>query len=84
MNQIQTDKIRNIAFIAHGGAGKTSLAEAALFNAGAVNRLGKVEEGNTVMDFLPEEISRRANEPLRRRSGIEAGRADQVRHQVHR
>jgi elongation factor G len=58
MNQTQTDKIRNIAFIAHGSAGKTSLAEAALFNAGAVNRLGKVEEGNTVMDFLPEEISR--------------------------
>ncbi len=58
MNQIQTDQIRNIALLAHGSAGKTSLAEAALFNAGAVNRLGKVEEGNTVMDFLPEEISR--------------------------
>ena len=58
MNQIQTDQIRNIALLAHGSAGKTSLAEAALFDAGAVNRLGKVEEGNTVMDFLPEEISR--------------------------
>jgi elongation factor G len=58
MNQIQTEKIRNIALIAHGSAGKTSLAEASLFSAGAVNRLGKVEEGNTVMDFLPEEISR--------------------------
>jgi len=59
MNQIQTDQIRNITFLAHGSAGKTSLTEAALFNAGAVNRLGKVEEGNTVMDFLPEEISRK-------------------------
>ena len=59
MSQIQTDQIRNIVLLAHGGAGKTSLAEAALFNAGAVNRLGKVEEGNTVMDFLPEEISRK-------------------------
>lgn len=58
MSQTQTEKIRNIAFIAHGGSGKTSLAEAALFNTGAVNRMGKVEEGNTVMDFLPEEISR--------------------------
>ena len=58
MKDIQTEKIRNIAIIAHGSAGKTSLAEAVLFNAGAVNRLGKVEEGNTVMDFLPEEISR--------------------------
>ena len=58
MKEIQTEQIRNIAIIAHGSAGKTSLTEAVLFNAGAVNRLGKVEEGNTVMDFLPEEISR--------------------------
>ena len=58
MKETQTELIRNIAIIAHGSAGKTSLAEAMLFNAGAVNRLGKVEEGNTVMDFLPEEISR--------------------------
>jgi elongation factor G len=58
MKETQTEQIRNIAIIAHGSAGKTSLTEAVLFNAGAVNRLGKVEEGNTVMDFLPEEISR--------------------------
>jgi len=58
MKETQTDKIRNIATIAHGSAGKTSLVEAILFNSGAVNRLGRVEEGNTVMDFLPEEISR--------------------------
>ncbi|MDF1534960.1 MAG: elongation factor G [bacterium] len=58
MKKIETDNIRNIAIIAHGGAGKTSLCEAVMFNAGAVTRLGKVEEGNTVMDFLPEEISR--------------------------
>ncbi|UCF30572.1 MAG: elongation factor G [bacterium] len=58
MKQVEIDRIRNIAIIAHGGAGKTSIAEAILFNAGAVNRLGKVEEGNTVMDFLPEETSR--------------------------
>jgi elongation factor G len=58
MKKIETGSIRNVAIIAHGGAGKTSLSEAILFNAGVVTRLGKVEEGNTVMDFLPEEISR--------------------------
>jgi elongation factor G len=58
MKQAQVDRIRNIAIVAHGGAGKTSIAEAILFNAGATTRLGKVEEGNTVTDFLPEEISR--------------------------
>ena len=56
-----TDKIedlRNIVFVAHGGAGKTSLAEVMLFNTGVTNRLGRVEEGNTVMDFEPEELKR--------------------------
>ncbi|MBN1932735.1 MAG: elongation factor G [Desulfobacterales bacterium] len=54
-------KLRNIALVAHGGAGKTSLAEAMLFNAGAINRLGRVEDGNTAMDFEPEELKRRAS-----------------------
>jgi elongation factor G len=52
------ESLRNIAFASHGGAGKTSLAEAMLFNAGIINRLGRVEEGNTVMDFEPEELKR--------------------------
>jgi len=47
--------MRNVAFAGHGGAGKTTLAEAMLFKAGVTNRLGKVEDGNTVMDFQPEE-----------------------------
>ncbi len=47
--------MRNVALAGHGGAGKTTLAEAMLFKAGVTNRLGKVEEGNTVMDFQPEE-----------------------------
>ncbi len=52
------DTLRNIALIAHGGAGKTSLAEAMLFNGGVTKRLGRVEDGNTAMDFEPEEIKR--------------------------
>ncbi len=52
------EKIRNIALAAHGGAGKTSLAEAMLYNAGVTTRLGRVEDGNTVMDFEPEELKR--------------------------
>ncbi len=48
--------MRNVALAGHGGAGKTTLAEAMLFKANVTKRLGKVEEGNTVMDFQPEEI----------------------------
>jgi len=59
MIKFEIDKIRNVGIIAHGGAGKTSLTEAMLFNAKAIDRLGKVEEGNTVTDFEPEEIERR-------------------------
>jgi len=50
--------IRNIALVAHGGAGKTSLAEAMLFDTGVLNRMGRIEEGNTALDYEPEEIKR--------------------------
>ncbi len=56
---INVDKIRNIAVIAHGGAGKTSLVEAMLFNAKATDRMGTVEDGSTVTDFEAEEIERK-------------------------
>jgi len=55
------NNLRNIALVAHSGAGKTSIAEAMLYMTGVTNRHGKVEEGNTVMDFEPEELKRTAS-----------------------
>src|SRR6185295_17962199 len=52
------DRIRNVALIGHRGSGKTSLCEALLFEAGVVNRLGRVEDGTTVSDFEPDEQER--------------------------
>jgi elongation factor G len=52
------DRIRNVALIGHRGSGKTSLAEAILFEAGVVNRLGRVEDGSTLMDHEPDEQAR--------------------------
>ncbi len=58
MKQYLADKIRNVAIAGHGSCGKTSLAEAILFTAGATDRMGKVENGTTVCDFDPEEQKR--------------------------
>ena len=51
--------IRNVALVGHSGAGKTQLASALVFDAGAVNRLGKVDEGTTVTDYDEEAIARK-------------------------
>ncbi len=58
MYNFETKNIRNVCLLAHGHAGKTSLCEALLFKAKAIDRLGKVAEGNTVSDFESEEIKR--------------------------
>ena len=59
MANFDVNKIRNVAVIAHGGAGKTSLTEALLFASGSIDRLGSVDSGTSTTDFEPEEVSRK-------------------------
>ncbi len=59
MREYRTEQIRNIGVIAHSGAGKTSLIEAMLYNGGAVERMGQVDQGTTVADYSPDEIERK-------------------------
>ncbi|HEY7909911.1 MAG TPA: GTP-binding protein, partial [Thermomicrobiales bacterium] len=58
MKQYPPERLRNVVLLSHGGAGKTSLAEAMLYTAKATTRLGRVEEGNTVSDWDPDEVKR--------------------------
>jgi len=58
MKKVDTEFIRNLAIIGHGGDGKTSVTEAALFLSGVNTRLGRVDDGTSLMDFEPEEVKR--------------------------
>jgi len=59
MNKYKTEDLRNISIVGSGSTGKTQLAEAILFSAKATDRLGKVDSGNTICDYNPDEIERK-------------------------
>ena len=78
MKSYAADKVRNVVLLGHSGSGKTTYAEAALFYSGATKRFGKVDEGNTVSDYDPEEIRRKGIYQYIRTACRMAGYKDQL------
>jgi len=61
MERLKTEQVRNVVLLSHSGAGKTSLVEAMLFDAGVVSRLGRVDDGTTTSDYEPEAVRRKTS-----------------------
>ena len=80
MKVYDAPSIRNVALVGHSGAGKTQLVSALLFDAGAVNRLGRVDDGTTVTDYDEEEIARKHTLSC----SLAYARVEQAQDQLHR
>ena len=61
MKNYSMNQIRNVVLLGHGGCGKTTISEAMLYVSGQVKRQGKVDDGNTVSDYDPEEVKRKVS-----------------------